>query len=66
MKNKKMIALILSIMMLLMQAVSVYAEEPETTEWYDLVEEEVEMTGELNDAITPYSLYLMKDRKSVV
>ena len=59
MKNKKMIALILSIMMLLMQAVSVYAEEPETTEWYDLVEEEVEMTGELNDAITPYSLYLM-------
>lgn len=59
MKNKKMMALILAFMMLFMQMVSVYAEESEETEWYDLVEEEVEMTGELNDAITPYSLYLM-------
>ena len=37
MKNKKMMALILAFMMLFMQVVSVYAEESEGTEWYDLV-----------------------------
>lgn len=59
MKNKKMMALILAFMMLFMQVVSVYAEESEGTEWYDLVEEEFEMTDELGESITPYSLYLM-------
>ncbi len=59
MKNKKIIALVLSFIMLFMQMVSVHAEESETTEWYDLVEEEVEMTDGSGESITPYSLYLM-------
>lgn len=66
MKTKKIIALILSILLLISQAISVHAEESDTTEWYDLVEEDFEMIVEPEQSITPYSLYLMNVITSIV
>ena len=59
MKNKKILAFILVMMMLFVQVVSVSAEETVTDEWYELVEEDFEMVTEPEQTLTPYTLYLM-------
>ena len=59
MKTKKILALILAMMMLFTQIVPVCAEETNSDEWYELVEEDFELTTEQGQSITPYSLYLM-------
>ncbi|MCI5511373.1 MAG: hypothetical protein MR436_13330 [Eubacterium sp.] len=66
MKTRKIVALILAMVMLFVQAVSVYAEESETTEWYELVEEDFEMDTESIQPVSPYSLYLMNVISSIV
>ena len=59
MKNKKILAFILVMMMLFVQVVSVSAEETVTDEWYELVEEDFEMVTEPDPIVSPYALYLM-------
>ena len=59
MKTKKIVALILAMMMLFVQVTSVFAEETEETEWYELVEEDFEMVTEPEQSVSPYALYLM-------
>ena len=59
MKNKKILAFILAMMMLFAQIVSVSAEETGTDEWYELVEEDFEMDVETDQMASPYALYLM-------
>lgn len=59
MKIKKTIALILVMTMLFVQVTSVFAEEMNTTEWYELVEEDFEMVTEPGQTASPYALYLM-------
>lgn len=66
MKTKKILALILSMMMLFAQVVSVNAEETETAEWYELVEEDFEMVTEPDASASPYMLYLMNIITSIV
>ena len=66
MKTKKIVALILAMMMLFVQVVSVYAEEPGVIEWYELVEEDFEMITESTQPVSPYSLYLMNVITSIV
>lgn len=66
MKTKKILAFILAMMMLFVQVASVCAEETDTTEWYELVEEDFEMVTESEQPITPYSLYLMSVITSIV
>ncbi|MDY2596391.1 MAG: hypothetical protein SOW34_16280, partial [Oliverpabstia sp.] len=41
-------------------------EETNTTEWYELVEEDFEVVTEPEQQITPYSLYLMNVLTSIV
>lgn len=59
MKTKKILALVLAMMMLFAQVVSVSANETETDEWYELVEEDFEMVIEPGQSASPYALYLM-------
>ena len=59
MKTKRIVALILAMMLLFAQVVSVSAEETNTTEWYELVEEDFEMVTEPDASASPYMLYLM-------
>ena len=59
MKTKKILALVLAMMMLFAQVVSVSANETGTDEWYELVEEDFEMTIEQDQMASPYALYLM-------
>ena len=66
MKNKKILALVLAIMMLFIQIISVSAEETGTDEWYELVEEDFEMDTVPEQDIAPYSLYLMNVLSSIV
>lgn len=66
MKNKKILAFILVMMMLFVQVVSVSAEETVTDEWYELVEEDFEMVIEPEQSVSPYSLYLMNVITSIV
>ncbi|MGN9126013.1 hypothetical protein ACTM97_06305 [Oliverpabstia intestinalis] len=68
MKTKKILTLILAMMMLFAQIVPVCAEETNPDEWYELVEEDFEVFGEneLEQSITPYSLYLMNVYASIV
>ena len=66
MKTKKILALILAMMMLFTQIVPVCAEETNSDEWYELVEEDFELTTEQGQSITPYSLYLMNVLVSIV
>lgn len=66
MKTKKILAFVLAMIMLFAQVVSVCAEETETTEWYELVEEDFEMVTEPEQAISPYMLYLSTVISSIV
>lgn len=59
MKIKKILAFVLAMMMLFVQVTSVLAEETDTTEWYELVEEDFEMVTEPGQTASPYALYLM-------
>ncbi|MCI5510167.1 MAG: hypothetical protein MR436_06975 [Eubacterium sp.] len=59
MKIKKILAFVLAMMMLFVQVTSVLAEETDTTEWYELVEEDFEMVTEAGQTASPYALYLM-------
>lgn len=43
---KRIVAIVLTIMMLCMQAVSVCAEEDNTSEWYELIEEDFDFVNE--------------------
>lgn len=66
MKPKKVVALVLAMMILFVQAVSVLAEETGTTEWYELVEEDFETVNEPEQTVSPYSLYLMNVITSII
>lgn len=66
MKTKKILAFVLAIITLFVQVTSVCAEETDTTEWYELVEEDFEMITESEQSITPYSLYLMSVITSII
>lgn len=66
MKTKRIVALILAMMLIFAQVVSVSAEETNTTEWYELVEEDFEMLNEPDQSISPYGLYLMNVITSIV
>lgn len=66
MKSKKILAFVLVMMMLFSQVISVCAEETETTEWYELVEEDFDMVIEPNQGVSSYSLYLMNIVTSIV
>ncbi len=58
-KSKKYIVIILSCMLFLLQIVPVYAEENNNIEWYEMIEEEYETVGNVDDAITPYTQYIL-------
>ena len=60
MKIKKALAIILAMMMLFTQIVPVCAEETNSDEWYELVEEDFEFVTEPDQSISPYSMYIMK------
>lgn len=66
MKIKKVLAFILTMMLLFTQVVSICAEETETTEWYELIEEDFEMVTEPDQVVSPYMLYLMGVITSIV
>lgn len=66
MKSKKILAFVLAMMMLFSQVSSVFAEDTETTEWYELVEEDFEMITEPELAASPYMLYLSSLITSIV
>lgn len=66
MKTKKILALVLAMMMLFTQVISVSAEETETDEWYELVEEDFEVVAEPDQSVSPYGLYLMNVITSIV
>lgn len=66
MKTKKILTLVLVMMMLFTQVISVSAEETETDEWYELLEEDFEMVAEPDQTISPYALYLMNVITSIV
>lgn len=59
MKRKKLLAIILSVLVFMMQVAPAFAQENETIEWYELVEGEFEMGDEPEIQITPYTLYIM-------
>lgn len=59
MKTKKILAFILAMMMLFAQVISVSAEETDTNEWYELVEEDFEVVTEPGQTASPYALYLL-------
>lgn len=66
MKKKRFLAIALSIFVLIMQVVPVFAQEGDTTEWYELVEGNFEISGEIDEQITPYTLYIMNVICSIV
>lgn len=66
MKTKRIVAFVLAMMLLFVQAISVCAEETGTTEWYELVEEDFEVIDEPGDIVSPYSLYLMNVLTSII
>ena len=66
MKTKNMLALILVMIMLFTQIIPVCAEETNSDEWYELVEEDFECVTESDQSTSPYSLYLMNVLASIV
>ena len=66
MKIKKALAIILAMMMLFTQIVPVCAEETNSDEWYELVEEDFEFVTEPDQSISPYSMYIMNVLASIV
>lgn len=58
-KKKKYIVVILSCILFLLQIVPVYAEENDNTEWYEMIEEEYEEIGNIDNAIMPYTQYIL-------
>lgn len=65
MKNKKIWALFLAMVMLFMQIIPVCAEETNVNEWYELIEEDFQMDIEPDQSVNPYSLYLMNVYASI-
>ena len=65
-KQKKIISILLMVMLMLMQVLPVSASENNTDEWYELVEEEFEMSESMGQEITPYTLYIMDVVTSLV
>lgn len=63
--RKRVITLILSVMLTLIQIVPVYAEE-NNEEWYEMIEESFDMTEPVSEAIMPYTLYIMNIITSTV
>lgn len=65
-KSKKYISLILVGMLLLLQIIPVYAEEDSENEWYEMVEEEYEVVDDdIDDAIVPYTQYIVNVLTSI-
>lgn len=58
-KLKKCMMLILSCMLLVAQVIPAYAENRNTTEWYEMVEEDFEVSEIGESEIMPYTLYLI-------
>lgn len=71
-KNKRLIAIIMTIIMLVMQSLPIYASDgsEENTssqdEWYELIEEDFEFEGTNNPDIQPYTIYLVNVATSIV
>lgn len=57
--RKKYLALVMSLILLFVQMVPVYAENCVEDEWYELVEEEFEIPGTDVGEITPYTQYII-------
>ncbi len=72
MKNKRFIAIIMTVIMLIMQALPIYADDGNETntgsqnEWYELIEEDFEFQATNNPDINPYTLYLVNVTTSIV
>lgn len=65
-KSKKYISLILVGMLLMLQIIPVYAEEDSENEWYEMVEEEYEVVDDdIDDAIVPYTQYIVNVLTSI-
>lgn len=58
-KIKKYFVLILVCTLLFTQTISVYAENNATAEWYEMIEEEFDVSEIDEPDIMPYTLYLM-------
>lgn len=58
-KGRKYIIFLISCLLLVMQTISVYAEENSSTEWYEMVEEEFDSSDESIDGIMPYTQYIV-------
>lgn len=68
MKIKKIVALTLTMLILFLQIVPVCADETSVDEWYELVEEDFEISNdaEIESSTTPYSIFLMNVYASIV
>lgn len=72
MKNKRFIAIIMTVIMLIMQTLPIYADDGNGVntgsqdEWYELIEEDFEFEGADNPDINPYTLYLVNVATSIV
>lgn len=58
-KIKKCMVLVLVCMLLFTQVMPTYAENSDTLEWYEMVEEDFEVSEINESVIMPYTLYLM-------
>lgn len=58
-KIKKCIVIVMTVMLCLMQVMPIYAEESNSTEWYEMIEEEFEFTENNDTGVVPYTLYIM-------
>lgn len=71
MKNKRFIAIVMTVIMLIMQTLPIYAEDGNGTykgpqnEWYELIEEDFEFEGIDNPDISPYTVYLVNVATSI-
>lgn len=64
-KVKKGIAFFLVCTLCMLQAFSVYAEENNTDEWYEMIEEEFEEENITGEFAMPYTLYIMNVQTSL-
>lgn len=66
MRIKKKIAVLLAVFLLIAQILPAYAGNIESAEWYDLVEEDVQMFEDNTSDISPYTLYIMNVITSIL